>query len=78
MKVFEQITVDGITNIAIAIMVLIFLVGKTKEGIKRFIFWRKWKKINKKVRKQDKRKGRIVYKNTRKEFLEARKYKIRG
>lgn len=78
MKMFNQITDDTITNVWIVIMVLIFLAKKAKKGIQKFIFWRKWKKTNKKVRKQDKRKGRIVYKNTREEFLKAQKYRTRG
>lgn len=47
----------------------ILFIGKLKDKIKTFTKWRKWKKLNKRVKRQDKRKGHIVYKNTREEFL---------
>lgn len=66
---------DETITIVVLFILLIILATKLPEVIKRFVFWMKWKKTNRDIRKRNKRKARIVYKNTREEFLKARKYK---
>lgn len=66
-------TREGAMVFTILFALIILFVGKLKNKIKEFLKWRKWKKLNKMVKKQDKRRGHIVYKNTRDEFLKKRK-----
>lgn len=68
---------DETATIVALFLFLIILATLLPEAVKRFVFWMKWKKTNRDIRKRNKRKARIVYKNTREEFLKARKYKAK-
>lgn len=65
-------TREGAIIFTSSFALVILLIGKLKDKISQFIKWREWRKINKRVRMQDKRKGHIVYKNTREEFLKRK------